>query len=266
MIESLILGAVQGIAEWLPISSEGALTLLKINLFESGLGLGELIELALFFHLGTFLAALVYFRKKVYKLFKTLFKYKEANTENRKILTFLIISSLISGILGYLALAGIKGLDSKLELAGEGATLLVGILLLITGLLQFAGRTAGQTRTPKDLKLSDGVFLGVVQSLAILPGFSRSGFTISALLLTKFKEADALTLSFLMSLPAALGANILLNTEKILSFSLNSLLGLIASFIFGLLTIHFLIKAAKKMNFGWFVILFGLLTILFSLV
>lgn len=266
MFESLILGAIQGIAEWLPISSQGFLVLAKVHLFQSGLQLSSLVEYALFLHLGTFLAALIYFRKKVYHLIKALFKYKKTNKTKQKTLVFLIISSIISAIFGLSILKGIEQLEKNISLAGQGVTLLVGILLLITGLLQLFKKTKLQYRASGDLKISDGIFMGFIQSLSILPGFSRSGLTISALLLTRFKEKEALTLSFLMSLPAVLGANILLNSDKFLPLSLPHLIGLATSFIFGIITIHLFFKVAEKLNFGWFVLLFGTLTILAVLV
>jgi undecaprenyl-diphosphatase len=97
MIESLIIGAVQGIGEWLPVSSEGIILLMKANFFASTETLSEAIHYSLFLHFGTFLAALVYFRKKVWLLLKTLFKYKKASEENKKILNFLILGTLVSG-------------------------------------------------------------------------------------------------------------------------------------------------------------------------
>jgi undecaprenyl-diphosphatase len=97
--------------------------------------------------------------------------------------------------------------------------------------------------------------------LAVLPGLSRSGLTISALLLRKFDNASALKLSFLMSLPVVLGGNIVLNF-KYFTFSTELLLGLIFSFIFGLLTISLLLKIARKVNFGWFVLIFGVVMII----
>jgi len=105
----------------------------------------------------------------------------------------------------------------------------------------------------------------VVQGFAALPGLSRSGLTVSTLLFRKVNEKDSLKLSFLLSLPIVLGGNILLNSEYF-NFSLDSLISLSASFLFGLLTIHYLLKLAKKINFGWFVFAFGALMIIASFI
>ena len=97
MLEQIILGTIQGIAEWLPVSSEGILVLIKTNFFAEQ-GLEEAIKQILFLHLGTFLAALVYFRKDVLSLIKTLFNYKSANLETKKILSQLgSIPKIIKG-------------------------------------------------------------------------------------------------------------------------------------------------------------------------
>jgi undecaprenyl-diphosphatase len=96
--------------------------------------------------------------------------------------------------------------------------------------------------------------------LATLPGLSRSGSTVSALLLLGFQKSLSLKLSFLLSMPIVLAGNILLNLNTI-NFSVDNLVALTASFAFGLLTINLLLKLAKKINFGLLVIIFGLLTI-----
>ncbi|GAG03940.1 unnamed protein product, partial [marine sediment metagenome] len=100
--------------------------------------------------------------------------------------------------------------------------------------------------------------LGIVQGFSSLPGLSRSGITISTLLLKKFDDTSALRLSFLMSLPVVLFGNLFLNLND---FTLTSaaIYGLLASFIFGLLTIHILMNLSKRINFGWFVLIFAVL-------
>lgn len=266
MLESIITGAIQGIAEWLPVSSEGLLVLFKINL--SGfLSITDLISFALLLHLGTSLSALIYFRKDVYKLFKTFFKYQKAERSEKELFKFILISSIISGSLGIFIFKGIESIGGglRLEFAARDMTIIVGVLLLVTGFIQMKRRGISSTREIRDLNPLDAIVLGVVQALTIIPGFSRSGFTISALLLRKVKETDALKLSFIMSLPASLGANILFNFNN-LSFSVEKATPLLSAFFFGILTIHLLIKLSQKLNFAWFVIIFGIITILSTLI
>jgi len=259
MLEQIILGIVQGITEWLPVSSEGVIVLITENFLKDGITKEIAVKQALFLHLGTFLAALVYFRKDVLSLIKTMFNYKSANTETQKIFKFLFISFLISGFLGFALLKIFINLEEQLSLSAKAITLVIGLLLLITAYLQIKSSKQGYKK-PNDLKNTDSILLGLMQGLAVLPGLSRSGLTVSALLLRKFDDQDALRLSFLMSLPIVLAGNIILNFNNLI-FSAELILGLIFSFIFGLLTIDMLLKIAKRINFGYFVLIFGLLVI-----
>ena len=258
-IEDIVLGIAQGIAEWLPISSEGLITLIKIKFF-SGNHVFSIIKLALFLHLGTSCAALIYLRKDVLGLLRTLFCYKTASEENQKTLIFLIISSVISGVLGLGIIALISRLAEQMEISGKAITLAIGCLLLTTAFLQLQTKKQGFKKL-YDLRKSDAIILGIVQGFAALPGLSRSGSTIAVLLLKQFDKTTSLKLSFLMSLPIVLIGNIFLGIKHF-EFTFESLAGLFFSFIFGLLTIHILFKIAKKINFGYFVLGFGILTII----
>ncbi len=259
MLEQIILGAIQGVFEWLPVSSEGIIVLIEKNFFNNEAGLETIIRYALFLHLGTFLAALIYFYKDVLNLIKALFNFKSAHSEIKEVLKFLIISSLISGFFGFILIKIFAGMEEQLQLSARMITLIIGLLLLITGGLQIKAKRL-KSREVKKIENKDSILLGFVQALAVLPGLSRSGLTVSALLLRKFESASALKLSFLMSLPMVLGGNIILNFGS-MNFSFNSLLGLFFSFIFGLLTISLLLKIAKKVDFGYFVFIFGALII-----
>jgi len=254
----LILGAVQGITEWLPVSSSAVLTLIGANFLQIS-NMSILLKHALFLHLGTFFAALIYFKKDVLKLTKSLFNYSNANEDAKKILKFLIISTIISGVIGVLILQILTSSEEQLKITGKTITFFVGIFLLITGTIQLKIKSSGKKEI-KNIQTNDSVILGIAQGLSSLPGLSRSGITVSALLLKKFNETTALKLSFLMSLPIVLAGNIILNYKEF-TFSNTALYGLLSSFIFGILTIHLLMKLSKKLNFGWFVLIFALLMI-----
>ena len=270
MLEQIILGIIQGITEWLPISSEGVIVLVAKNFFDEQ-ALEIIIKQALFLHLGTFLAALIYFRKDVWSLlscFTGLFcRCPNCNVrtpsindqEIQKIFKFLVIATLISGFFCFILFKIFSGFEEQLDLSTKAITLIIGLLLLITGGLQIKART-GQHKKASELNNKDGLLLGFMQGLSVLPGLSRSGLTISTLLLRKFDETFALKLSFLMSLPIVLGGNIILNLNC-LEFSLEMLLGLIFSFVFGLITIDLLLKLAKKINFGYFILIFAALVL-----
>jgi len=263
ILQQLILGILQGVTEWIPLSSSAVLTLVMTNFFGIT-DLHDLITTALFFHLGTFLAALIYFRSDVKKIFRTLFHYKRAKPESKKIFNFLLVSTMISGILGYLLISLFFSFESSLEFTGKTISFFVGIFLLFTGIIQIKIHNKG-IRKEEDLERKDGVFLGLAQAFSALPGISRSGITVSSLLLKKFDSESALKLSFLMSLPIVLLGNIVLNLEDLI-FTGSAIYGLLASFVFGIITIHFLMNLSRKINFGWFVIVFSVLMILSVLI
>lgn len=258
MVEYIVLGIIQGIAEWIPVSSEGMIILMR-EVFFPGDSILSSVSIALFLHLGTFLSALVYFWKDVKEIIRNLLNWKEASSEDRNLIIFLFIATLVSGLLGLVLLFALGSFEEKLQMAGGFAMGLVGILLLITGVLQLVAKESAGDKTLPNKK--DSLLLGIVQGFAALPGLSRSGLTVSALLLRKYSKEEALRLSFLLSLPIVLGGNIVLNLS---GFEVNpeKLVGLLFSFIFGLATIHGLILLARKVNFGWFVMIFGILSIL----
>ncbi len=264
MLESIVLGTIQGVAEWLPVSSEGLIALAKIHLF-GGVEVSDAIRLAVFLHLGTFLAALVYFRKEVWSVVQTVFRYQNAGEDSRWLLWFLVLATAVSGIVGAALLQGISELEGQLQLTGKAVTGIIGVLLLVTGFLQFQKKVTDKKEASKRLSIADGALVGLAQGLSILPGLSRSGVTVSTLLLRRYPEQVALRLSFLISLPAILGANILLNAERF-TFDIASIFGLALAFLFGWITIYYLLKLARRINFGYFAVFFGLLMLVAVLV
>ncbi len=262
LLEYLILGAIQGVTEWLPVSSEGFIVLAKAGLFGGG-SVSDLVRQALFLHLGTFLAALVYLRGDVIRLFRSLLSSGSAPDEDRVTIRFLVVATLVSGAIGFSLLQGISGLESLGAFSGRAVMVLIGALLLVTAGLQLSAGKAGN-KGPGDLKAGEGIIQGVAQGLAILPGVSRSGTTVAAFLLRGFDKTHALRLSFLMSLPAVLLGNIALNMEGF-AVGVPELAGLGASFLLGFATIHTLIKVSGRMNFGYFVLVFGVLAVISGL-
>lgn len=262
--QQAILGIVQGIFEWIPVSSEGVLLLISSNFFHNS-NIELFIRQALILHLGTFFAALVYFRKDIKELVKCLFHYRKSDTETKRMFNFLFIATLISGILG-LAILNLFELANIKEIpfTSTYVNIFIGFLLIVTGTLQVKASSAGY-RGILHLNNTDGIFLGFMQGFAALPGLSRSGLTVSGLLFRNFNETTALRLSFIMSLPIVLAGNIFLNLSDIV-FVKEMFYAMIFSFIFGLLTIHALMGFSKKVKFGFFVIVFGILMILAGIV
>jgi len=260
VFQQIILGIIQGIVEWLPVSSEGFLLLIKSNFFNE-INIDLFLRQALFLHLGTFFAALIYFRKEVMRLIKGTINYNHTDLETKRTVRFLVITTSITAVIGF---AILKLLDliniQKFYLTSASINLFIGFLLIITGVLQVKASSKGYKKE-YDLKDKDSIFLGIAQGFATLPGLSRSGLTISSFLFKKFDETASLRLSFIMSLPIVFLANLVLNFRDFV-FLKSMFFGFIFAFIFGLLTIHLLMKLSEKIKFGAFVIFFGILVIL----
>lgn len=265
MLEQIVLGTVQGITEWLPVSSKAILILIKINFFHEQGSLDEMIRAALFLHLGTFAAALIYLFSDVKRLTIGCLSFSRQSKADQNVIVFLVISTILSGALGFTLLKFANEITSHFSSTSKIITALIGFLLIGTGVLQLIARRNQGIKQLSDLKLKDGIILGLAQGLAGIPGLSRSGMTVSALLLLKFDDRVALRLSFLMSLPIVLAGNIILNFDKF-RLTIESAVGLLFSFLFGIATIHLLLKIAERINFAYFMFFFGTLTILSILI
>lgn len=258
VFEAIVLGIVQGLAEWLPISSEGMTTLVMLNFF--GKDLTDALPIAIWLHTGTLISAVVYFRKDILEIIRDIPRYvKSRDVQEKKdsIITFLLIATLITGIIG---LPLILFATEMNDFSGRLATAVIGGLLIFTGMLQMfvSKKTVKRDKTV----LADSVIVGITQGFAALPGVSRSGITVSTLLLRKIEAPQALRLSFLMSIPAVMAADFGLGAMGLLNISANSILALVCAFLSGILTIDLFIKAARKIDFSKFCIVLGLLSIL----
>ncbi|UCG95871.1 MAG: undecaprenyl-diphosphate phosphatase [archaeon] len=256
LFEPVLLGIAQGITEWLPLSSEGISSIIMVSFF--GKGLSEAIFLSIWLHAGTLIAALVYFREDIGKIISNLPAYKVKGMEGYNGLTsFLLVSTLATAIIGApLLLLGLN----MMEFSGNRAMAFIGLLLIFTGILQGFSRKAVSLKKRPGIR--DAILVGVVQAFSVLPGLSRSGLTTSFLLLDRYEARDALRLSFLMSIPVILVAEIGIALLGKISFDLYSAVAVAFSFLFGLATIKALMKIAGKINFGWFCIFLGILAVL----
>ncbi|WP_406658297.1 undecaprenyl-diphosphate phosphatase [Methanolobus sp. ZRKC2] len=259
VFEAVILGIVQGVAEWLPISSEGMTSLLMINVF--GKTLAEALPISIWLHTGTLLSAAIYFRKDVTEILKDIPQYvknlSSGASEEQPVITFLIVSTMLTGLIGLPLIILATGAE---DISGKMATAFIGLLLIFTGVLQIS---ASKKMTRKEQpSLSDSLVTGIAQGFAALPGVSRSGITVSSLLLRNFDASQALKLSFLMSIPAVLVADVGVAAMGMLTIDANSLLALLFAFVFGIVTIDAFIKIARKFDFAIFCIALGLLSLL----
>ncbi|MBN2893253.1 MAG: undecaprenyl-diphosphate phosphatase [Bacteroidales bacterium] len=267
-LEALILGLLQGLTEFLPVSSSGHLELGKA-LF--GIHSAESMTFTIVVHAATVLSIIVVFRKDIAKLIKSFFSFKD-NEDNRYTLKILV-SAVPVVILGLLY-------ADQLEQLFTGNVLFVGLMLLIT-----AGLLAA-TYFAKDgirkITFLDAIIIGIAQAVAVLPGISRSGATISTALLLGNKKDEAARFSFLMVIIPVLGAvakdiydkyisssaEVALNStdEHIGAFTLA--VGFIASFISGVLACSLMlkiVKSSKLIYFAIYCLLIALIAIGYSL-
>jgi undecaprenyl-diphosphatase len=167
-----------------------------------------------------------------------------------------VISTLLTGVLG--APLFVYGLNEK-EIPAMEMTMIIGGLLIVTCILQrfTAGFAASRTRPGT----KDAVLLGVVQSLSVFPGLSRSGLTVSALLFRRYEAIQAIRLSFLMSIPVVLAAEIGLALIDGIEFSLVVIAGVLTAFVLGLLTISLLIRIATRVAFWKFCVVLGIISL-----
>lgn len=247
-------GILQGVTEWLPISSSGQNMLALMNILN--ITPKDAFSLAIFLHLGTLLAAVIKFRGDIIKLI---------NYRDRQLFWFIFITTIFSGIVGLPAYLLLKeNIDSW---TGDAVTGLIGLLLVVTGLIIYLSKKKVGRKSLTGSSVVDMVVVGSLQGLTILPGISRSGVTVSALLLRGYNQKEALRLSFLMSIPVVAGAVSadILTTDVCHMGSLPVTIGVFTSFVFGYLTIDALLRIAQKIKFESFCVLFGLIALFMTL-
>lgn len=244
-LEAIILGLVQGLTEFLPVSSSGHLAIGKA-LF--GIETADLsFEVAV--HAATVLATIVVFWKDIWKLLCGLFKWK-LNSETRYIL--LILLSMIP-----VFIVGMFFKDSVEELFGNGL-LVVGCALLVTALMLFLSETLTARRGGEGGKVTwkSALWMGLAQAVAVIPGLSRSGSTIAAGLLSGVSKQEVTRFSFLMVLIPILGEAFLDVVGGDFAAStvgtLPLILGFLAAFVSGLFACKFMIAMVRKARLKWF--------------
>jgi undecaprenyl-diphosphatase len=247
VVVAVVIGIVQGVFEWLPISSEGNITL---ALTAMGRAPEDAVAFALFLHLGTALSATVYYREDLWAVVQTLPSWRpgDAFGEGTATLSFLGVATLASGVVG---IAAYSTLDAVLsEVTGGLFIVLVGVLLVATGVFQraSAARSLGGRETPT---LVDAMLVGAGQGLAILPGISRSGTTTGLLLLRGYEGERSFELSFLLSIPAAVGGGLLAVGDTGLSgvTPVSAVVALAVSAIVGYATIDALMRVVARVSF-----------------
>jgi len=255
LLEAIVLGIIQGITEFLPISSSGHLVLLQ-NLF--GIKEGNLFFTEML-HFGTLISIfVVYFNDIIkiivefFKLIISIIKGKKVKVINKyqKLGLLIILGSIPTAIIGLLFKDFFESLYASI--------LPIGFAFLVTGLLLwFSEKKAFQNKDVKNMSALDAFLIGTAQGIAIIPGISRSGSTIVAGLLRGLNKPLATEYSFLLALPVTFGASLLgivdvinSKTEILINFPL--LVGVLASTIVGIITIKFLINLINKNKLHYF--------------
>ncbi len=272
LIQSILMGAVQGLSEFLPISSSAHLVFTS-NFYKVFKGIeiaqesNQEIFLDIMLHLGTLIAVLIFFRKDILNIIKALYnglKNKEYNTDFKTGI-YIIIGTFITVLIAY-PLNEIAG-----DLVFKPA--IVGILLIFTGcLLLFSEYLSQKNKDKKEVKLKNSIFMAIAQGLAALPGFSRSGLTIATGLLSGLDRTTAARYSFLLSIPIILGASMLyplikLDLQEVITYNwLAIIVGTVVSAIVGYLCIKYFMKFLSKFSlaiFGYYCLLMGIFTFIF---
>ncbi len=245
-LQALILGIIQGLTEFLPVSSSGHLEIAKV-LFGDKSVPQESLTLTVVLHFATALSTLVVFRKEVLIIFKGLFQFK---WNEELIFSLKIILSMIPAVLIGLFF------ESELEALFSGRIMLVGFMLLVTAVLLLLADRAKQTTN--NVSFTKAVIIGVAQAIAMLPGISRSGATISTSVLLGVDRERAARFSFLMVVPLIIGkvAKDLLSGDINFDSSQMGVLGFgfIGAFIAGLFACTWMISLVKKSKLSYFAI------------
>lgn len=272
LIQSILMGLVQGLSDFLPISSSAHLVLTS-NFYKVFKGIELLQEsnqeifLDIMLHLGTLIAVLIFFRKEIMEIIRALLSGNRGD-KNFKTGIFIIIGTVISALIAFPL--------NKIAGALVFRPAIVGILLIFTGsLLLFSENYSKKFADKKTLTLKNSILIAIAQGLAALPGFSRSGLTIATGLLSGMERAEAARYSFLLSIPIILGASMLypflsLDIKELVTYNWTAIIvGTIVSGISGYLCIKYFLKFVSKFSltvFGYYCLLAGIFaTIFFSL-
>lgn len=238
VLEIIILGIIQGITEFLPISSSGHLAI-----FHYIFGQTEMLFYDVLLHFATLLAVVVLFFKDIIDFLK-----------KPKILLYIILLSIPTGIIGLF-------IKKYLSFVYEyNNMLLVGIFLAVTGYILFLADKIKQSdlnlKSISEIKLSDVLLIGIAQGISALPGISRSGATLSVALMLKMKREDAVKFIFISAIPAILAATLLEIKEALgnpyMFFDFKFLYGVVSAFVFGLFSLKFLINILSRQRLRYF--------------
>jgi undecaprenyl-diphosphatase len=260
ILEAIILGVIQGLTEFLPVSSSGHLELTKAILGEDKMP-EEGLLFTVIVHFATALSTVVVFRKDILEIINGLFQFKW--NESSRFSLKIILSMIPAVIIGLF-------FEKELEQLFDGNVVFVGFMLIVTALLLFFADKAQNTLKPVSFK--NALFIGIAQAIAMLPGISRSGATISTSVLLGVDKSKAASFSFLMVVPLIFGkiAKDLMSGDLVYNESSFGYLsaGFLAAFIAGLFACSWMVKLVRNSKLKYFSIyclVVGLLAIIIGL-
>lgn len=273
-LQAILMGIVQGLSEFLPISSSAHLVFTS-NFYKVFKGI-EIVQTSneeVFFdimvHLGTLIAVLIFFRKDVIKILKAMLaalKTKDWSNDEAKLGLFIALGTVLTILIAY----PLNEIAEKLVYS----PVIVGILLFVTGFtLLYSEYKSKKIETKKsEVNLKSSIFIGIAQGLAALPGFSRSGWTIATGLFFGLDRVTAARYSFLLSIPIILGASMVYPLVKIdiseaVQYNWTAIIaGTITSGVVGYLCIKYFMKFISKFSlalFGYYCLIMGIVTAIF---
>ena len=235
-MEILILSATQGISEFLPISSSAHLILIS-NFYDFKTS-SLLIDISL--HLGSLFAIIFYFKKDLFDL-----------KNNKRLLGLIIVGSIPLMIFGYILHT------SNLIYFIRNVEIIAWTTLFFGFILYFSDQSKTEKNISKNLNLKSIIFIGILQILALIPGVSRAGITITAARFLNFNRVDSTKISFLLSIPALVGASSLGITDafkETLEISYLSIIAIVLSFLFSFITVKYFLKYVNNFSLNIFVI------------
>lgn len=272
LIQAILMGIVQGLSEFLPISSSAHLVFTS-NFYKVFKNIeithsNQEIFLDIMLHLGTLIAVLIYFRKEIWAIVQALFvglKTKNYKPQEFKIGIYIILGTIITVLIAF----PLCDFAEKLVFRPE----LVGLILVLTGFILLFSEFLAKKRVQKTkITLRNSVLMAVAQGLAAIPGFSRSGLTIATGLMAGNDRTTAAKYSFLLSIPIIMGASMFyplleINLDEVITYNwIAILVGTLVSGIVGYLCIKYFMKFLSKFSlalFGYYCLIMGIFAFIF---
>ncbi len=244
ILEAIIIGIIQGLTEFLPVSSSGHIELAK-EILGVEVKADENVMFTVILHAATALSTIIIFRKEIIQIIKGLLQFKW--NDDFKFSLNIVLSMIPAAFVGVV-------FEEEIDSFFSGQIMLVGLMLLITGLLLFLADKA--KNTTKSVGVSEAIIIGISQAIAILPGISRSGATIGTSVLLGVDRTKAAKFSFLMVVPLIFGkmakdilsGDLVFNSEESVAYGA----GFIAAFVIGLMACTWMISLVKKSQLKYF--------------